>query len=124
MPLSEREQRILEDIERGLFEEDPEFAREAERRSPVFASDRRRIRTGIAVALVGFALLIAFFVTGNILIGVTSFGAMVLGIVLAAGPMTGLLHPRRFSDSSVKDRLSSTARSFEKRMKDRYRKRR
>lgn len=124
MPLSEHEQRVLEDIERSLLEEDPQFAREAKRASPVFASDRKRIRIGIGISIVGFALLIAFFTTGALVVGVAAFAVMVTGIVVAAGPMTGLLHPRRFSDSSLKDRLSSTARSVDERMKHRFRRRR
>lgn len=122
MPLSEHEQRVLDDIERNLYE-DPKFAREAQRISPVESSDRRRIRIGIAIAVAGFAALIAFFVTGVLGIGVVAFAAMVTGIVIAAGAMTGLLDPRRFSGSPVKDRLSTTARSVDQRLRDRFRRR-
>lgn len=124
MPLSEHEQRVLEDIERRLNEEDPQFAREAKRVVPVFASDRRRIRVGVAVAIAGFFLLFAFLATGTIVIGVVAFATMVTGIVVAAGPLTGFLHPRRFSDSQLKNRLSSTARSVDERLRDRFRRRR
>lgn len=124
MPLSEHEQRVLEDIERRLHEEDPQFAREARRVVPVFPSDRRRIRIGVAVAALGLILLFGFLITGSIPLGVLAFATMVSGIVIASGPMTGFLHPRRFSDSDLKDRLSSTARTMDQRMRDRFRKRR
>lgn len=124
MPLSEHEQRVLEDIERRLHEEDPQFAREARRAVPVFASERRRIRIGIAVAVAGLFLLFAFLATGSLPVGVVAFATMVAGIVIASGPMTGFLHPRRFSDSPLKDRLSSTAKTMDQRMRDRFRKRR
>src|SRR5660397_178924 len=56
VPLSEHEQRLLDQIERALYAEDPKFA------SSVRASDlrthlRRRIRRGIALFLIGFALV-------------------------------------------------------------------
>lgn len=124
MPLSENERRILEDIERSLYEEDPDFAREAQRRSPLFRSDRRQIRIGIWLALLGVVLLFTFFVTGNVLVGVAAFGSMVGGIVVAAGALSWLISPHRFSDSDLRVRLSSTARSWEKRIRDRYRRRR
>lgn len=123
MPLSEREKRILEDIERGLSEEDPEFAREARRRSPLFGSDRRQIKVGIWITAFGVVLLLAFFATSNVLIGVLAFGGMVGGIVVAAGGLSWLLSPRRFADSDARRRLSSTARSWEERVRKRYRRR-
>src|SRR5659263_98298 len=54
VPLSEHEQRLLDQIERALYAEDPKFA------SSVRASDlrthlRRRTRRGIALFLIGFA---------------------------------------------------------------------
>ena len=57
MPLSEHEQRLLDQIERALYAEDPKFAstvRGAKLRKP---SRRRRIQ-GIALFAVGVALLV------------------------------------------------------------------
>lgn len=58
MPLSEHEQRLLEQIERALYAEDPKFAssvRGARMRSP---SRRRRLQ-GIALFVLGLVLLVS-----------------------------------------------------------------
>ena len=58
MPLSEHEQRLLDQIERALYAEDPKFAsnvRGARLRSP---SRRRRLQ-GIAVFVLGLVLLLS-----------------------------------------------------------------
>ncbi|OLR94185.1 DUF3040 domain-containing protein [Actinokineospora bangkokensis] len=57
MPLSEHEQRLLDQIERALYAEDPKFAstvRGARLRRP----SRRRRLLGIALFIVGAALLV------------------------------------------------------------------
>ena len=57
MPLSEHEQRLLDQIERALYAEDPKFAstvRGARLRRP---SRRRRLQ-GIALFVLGVALLV------------------------------------------------------------------
>ena len=59
MPLSEHEQRLLDQIERALYQEDPKFA------STVRATDlrthmRRRLRRAALVLALGFGLLLAF----------------------------------------------------------------
>src|SRR5690242_20157399 len=57
MPLSEHEQRLLDQIERALYAEDPKFAstvRGARLRRP---SRRRRLQ-GIALFVLGIALLV------------------------------------------------------------------
>lgn len=86
MPLSERERRILEEMEKNLYQEDPGFAGGLRRRSAIPKSMRRRLGAGLFV--VGFALLISFFVTGRIVLGVLAFGTMVAGMVLVAGSIS------------------------------------
>lgn len=81
VPLSEREQKILDEIESHLHQEDPKLARGGHRRPALSA------RLGAVLFLAGFAALIAFFVVQNVLLGVLAFGTMVAGIVLIAGSM-------------------------------------
>ena len=78
MPLSDREQQILQDIERGLFEEDPKFARGVTTAS-VNSTASRNAKRGIAVFALGFLLLIAFFLSVQIAVGVVAFLIMVVG---------------------------------------------
>lgn len=87
MPLSEHEQRILEEIERRLVAEDPKFAREVAGSGPEGAALRRVKRAVIAFAL-GFGILIAgLFVPDRLIIfGIAAFAVMVASAaVIASG---------------------------------------
>ena len=118
-PLSENEQRILEEIERGLYQEDPSFAREVRKRAPRMA-EKRRVKLGAFTFVSGFALLIAFFVTGAVLIGVISFGAMVGGILLIAGSIRGSVSPRRPAGPKISQRVTDTVHEWEQKLRQRY----
>ena len=93
MPLSEHEQRLLDQIERALYAEDPKFVstvRTADLRSVM----RRRVRWAVAVFVVGFVLLLAG-VTEPV-VGILGFLVMLAAIGLGlsawkrvgAGPTT------------------------------------
>ena len=58
MPLSEHEQRLLDQIERALYAEDPKFASNVRGARMRSLSHRRRIQ-GIALFVLGLALLVA-----------------------------------------------------------------
>lgn len=73
MPLSEQEQRILEDIERRLQQEDPRFAQQVAR-SSLYSHLTRRIRWGALAFLAGFVMLILFVV--SVWIAIAGFGVM------------------------------------------------
>jgi len=59
MPLTPHEQRILEEIERKLAEEDPRLV-ESVSKATVAAHALRRIRWGLAGFVIGFVLLLLF----------------------------------------------------------------
>jgi len=59
MPLTPHEQRILEEIERKLAEEDPRLVQSVSK-ATVAAHALRRIRWGLAGFLAGFILLLMF----------------------------------------------------------------
>jgi hypothetical protein len=73
MPLSEHEQRILEDIERRLQEEDPRFAQQVAR-SSLHSHVARRLRWGGLLFLAGFVLLMLFAV--SVWLAIVGFGVM------------------------------------------------
>ena len=86
MPLSEHEQRLLDQIERALYQEDPKFAstvRETDLRTHM----RRRLRRAALVLVAGFAILLTGLVTGQgalgTVIGVAGFVVMVGALLLA-----------------------------------------
>jgi len=75
--LSDRENQILQDIERDLYEQDPKFAQEVA--STTLQSHLvRNIRRGVAMFLAGFAVLFGFFLWPSPLIGVLAFLLMLL----------------------------------------------
>lgn len=95
MPLSEHEQRVLDQIERALYQDDPKFA------STVRATDlhthmRRRLRRAAFVLVLGFLTLlyglVRFEPPLGTLIGVTGFVVMVGALLLAMSSWKRLGH--------------------------------
>ncbi|MGY1618081.1 DUF3040 domain-containing protein [Geodermatophilus sp. SYSU D00691] len=81
MPLSEHEQRLLEQIERALVDDDPKFAssvRSGDRR----VKARRKLQLGALLVLVGLAGLIGGAVAGSVWLGVAGFLVMFGGAAL------------------------------------------
>jgi hypothetical protein len=94
MPLSEHEQRLLDQIERALYAEDPKFAstvRGGRLRKPT----RRRRLQGVAVFVVGLVLLVvgvavpALWLASFPVLSVVGFLAMLAGAVLAVTAIGG-----------------------------------
>ncbi|MEX2587288.1 MAG: DUF3040 domain-containing protein [Actinomycetota bacterium] len=76
MPLSDREQQILQEIEDQLYEQDPEFARGVSS-STLPAVLRRNVRRGILAFVSGLAVLVGFFFYPRLPVGVIAFLVMV-----------------------------------------------
>ena len=117
MPLSDREQKILEEIEKNLHSEDPRFAREVG--GPSRTPHKNNIRLGLLIFFLGLGLLIAFFVSGALVVGVIAFGTMVGGIVIAAGSIGGLANSGR----TQRERFSSAMTEWERKLRERYKRR-
>ncbi|MGP3975203.1 DUF3040 domain-containing protein [Streptomyces sp. 8N114] len=82
MPLSEHEQRMLEQMERALYAEDPKFATALEG-SELRRYTRKRVYQAVAGFLVGIALLMAGMVAQQIWVSVVGFLVMLGCAVLA-----------------------------------------
>ena len=80
VPLSEHEQRLLEQMERALMAEDPKFATSLRHGSS--GADRRRIVGGVLGALAGMGLLIAGVSTSLPPLGVFGFIVMLAAVFL------------------------------------------
>ena len=83
MPLSEHEQRLLEQIERALVDDDPKFAssvRSGDRRLKA----RRTFLLGCLLILVGLAVMIGGVVAQSIPIGILGAVVMFVGLPLIA----------------------------------------
>ncbi|MDI2126175.1 DUF3040 domain-containing protein [Yinghuangia seranimata] len=82
MPLSEHEQRLLEQMERALYAEDPKFATALEG-AGMRTHTRRRTGWAIAGFVVGLVLLMTGVMLPAIWISVVGFLLMLTGAVLA-----------------------------------------
>ncbi len=82
MPLSEHEQRLLEQMERALYAEDPKFASSLKGRDPR-SNFRRRVVLAAFGFVIGVVLLMAGLVAKTTLVSVLGF-LMMLGSALFA----------------------------------------
>ncbi len=81
MPLSEHEQRLLEQIERALVDDDPKFAssvRTGDRRGKA----RRKLQLGFLLFVVGMAALIGGAVIPSVPLGAVGFLVAFGGLAL------------------------------------------
>jgi hypothetical protein len=110
MPLSEHEQRLLEEMERSLYHNDADFVATVGGRG-----GRRNYRTvvlGILVAIVGVGVIIAGVALRLPIVGVVGFVVMFVGVLLAlSSPRRGVQQdPRESSDATPRpgfmDRLN------------------
>lgn len=81
MPLSEHEQRLLEQMEKALYAEDPKFATSLRSTGPGGAQ-RGRAALGVLGFLGGMGLVLAGVATAVIALGVVGFAIMLAGAVL------------------------------------------
>ncbi|HEX2293870.1 MAG TPA: DUF3040 domain-containing protein [Actinomycetota bacterium] len=122
MPLSEREQRILDEIEKSLYQEDPVFARESAQKRPP-GQTIGTVRRGAALFVAGLLVLFAFFMTKQVWVGALAFGSMVWGIVIVAGALRGAASSPGRTVSDVGDRIGRAAGELERRLRQRYKRR-
>ncbi len=86
MPLSEQEQRLLEEMERSLYNNDADFVATVSSRTG--RPNYRRIALGALIALVGIVTIIAGIMLKQPLIGMVGF------IVILGGALLALSSPR------------------------------
>jgi protein-S-isoprenylcysteine O-methyltransferase Ste14 len=97
MPLSEHEQRLLDQIERALYAEDPKFASNVRGARMRSLSHRRRIQ-GIVLFVLGLLLLVAGVVVPFRPVGIPVIS--VLGfLVMFAGAVVAIFSRRTAGDS-------------------------
>jgi hypothetical protein len=80
VPLSDHEQRLLEQIERALYAEDPKFASTVRTTDLRYFHRRRTVRAGIAV-LIGVALIVAGVISNIQALVVAGAIVAVLGVI-------------------------------------------
>jgi hypothetical protein len=105
MPLSEHEQRILEEIEKRLEEEDPRFA-DVVGRTTLYSHLTRRVRWAALAFVAGFVMLMLFAV--SVWVAIAGFGVM-LGSALLVYHQLRLMGQDQLREYSRGGALSLTA---------------
>jgi hypothetical protein len=91
MPLSEQEQRLLDEMERSLYHEDADDVATVGRRGH---ASYAAVAIGIVAGVVGLGLLITGVVVQQPIVGIVGFAVMFGGAMFAFAP------PRRFTVSA------------------------
>ena len=125
MPLSEHEQRLLEQIERALYAEDPKFA------STVSSTDlrthaRRRVRRALVLLVLGMVALLAGVMVPSTILGVAGFCVMLASAGFAAAQykrLSGRPDLRVAGSDKPAPRRKSRKTSMLQRMEERFRRR-
>lgn len=129
MPLSEHEQRMLEQMERALYAEDPKFATALER-SGLRRYTRRRAYLAVVGFLVGIGLLMAGMVAPRLIwISVVGFLVMLACAVLVVtgwrkAPAAGEQSPTGGRTAPPTRRPGRQRRSMMDRIEERWQRRR
>jgi DUF3040 family protein len=78
MPLSDREQQILSDIEARLRQDDPKLARTVGT-TTISSQSRRQVKLAVVGFILGFLLL--FGIAASIWFGIVGFGLMLVSAI-------------------------------------------
>jgi hypothetical protein len=117
MPLSEQEQRLLEEMERSLYQNDADFVAAVNPRTG--RPNYTVLVVGILIGVLGIATLVAGVIIRQPLVGVLGFVIMFVGVLLAVAP------PRRASHFPPQDIPRSSkgkprSNSFMQELNDRW----
>jgi hypothetical protein len=125
VPLSEHEQRLLEQMEQAMYAEDPKFASAMRGRSSR-ARQRRRFLFGGVGLLVGLVLVVLGVAKGMVPVAVIGFVLMLAGAAFAATPerksgpvgavdATGATRARRRSSGSKESFMARLEHRWDRR---------
>lgn len=121
MPLSEHEQRLLEQIEQSLYAEDPKFSATV-KSTDLRAVAAKRIRIAVALVVLGLVVLVGGVWLNNVFVGVLGFlimfGGGVIGVMAAQTPATAP-GPKR-SGTAADPPKSTMKDKFEERLRKRF----
>ncbi|GAB3223311.1 DUF3040 domain-containing protein [Mycolicibacterium hippocampi] len=129
MPLSDHEQRMLDQIESALYAEDPKFASSVRGGTLRTPSTRRRLQ-GAALFVAGLAMLVSGVAFKATMIGsfpiLSVFGFIIMfgGVVFAiTGPRSGGKSAAPTDTAAPRQKRAKGGGSFTSRMEDRFRRR-
>lgn len=88
MPLSEHEQRMLDQMERALYEEDPRFAATIRNTPAPSSRARRGAGLGVLIAAAGVITIVVGLLQALPIVGVVGFVAVLAGTYIAIRGVT------------------------------------
>jgi len=121
VPLSEHEQRLLEQMEKALYAEDPKFATSL--RSANSRTSRGRAALGVLGVLVGMGMVLAGVATMMIALGIIGFALMLVSAFIAYSAFKAPATVSIETDTPVAPRKAKSSNGFMDRMEDRWRNR-
>jgi hypothetical protein len=130
MPLSDHEQRMLDQIESALYAEDPKFASSVRGGTLRAPSARRRLQ-GAALFVVGLAMLVCGVAFKATMIGSFPILSVIGFLVMFGGVIFAITGPRvaggrggsGAEQGARQKRAKGSGGSFTSRMEDRFRRR-
>jgi hypothetical protein len=129
VPLSEHEQRLLDQIERALYAEDPKFATTV-RSTDLRTHMRRRIIRMVVLFVIGFVMMLVGVIVSTIAVSVAGFVIALAAMLLGAnaykrmngGPALRSVDGPARASRSPRSRSKSEG-SAKERLEERWRKR-
>ena len=119
MPLSEQEQRLLEEMERNLYRNDADFVHTVggvRGRRPNY----RAIVLGVLLAVAGVGALIAGVALQQLVVGILGFALMFAGVLIAITPSRHGVRAAASAESSASPKSRRAGRGFMDRLNDRW----
>jgi hypothetical protein len=119
MPLSEQEQRLLEEMERNLYRNDADFVHAVggvRGRRP----DYRSIVLGVLLAVAGVGALIAGVALQLLIVGIVGFALMFAGVLVAITPSKRGAATAAPAEASAPRNRARSGGGFMDRLNDRW----
>lgn len=121
MPLSEQEQRLLDEMERSLYRNDADFVQAVGGRRG--RPNYRAIVVGVLLVVAGVAALIAGVALQLLILGIAGFAAMFVGVLLAITPSRKSRTELPVHEATRTPRSPSSSAGFMDRLNERWERR-
>jgi hypothetical protein len=118
MPLSEQEQRLLEEMERSLYRNDADFVQAVGGRRG--RPNYRAVVIGVLLVVAGVAALIAGVALQLLVVGVLGFAVMFTGVLVAITPSRKAPAELRVDEPGHVRRSPASSGGFMDRLNDRW----
>ena len=123
MALSDREQKLLEQMEKALYAEDPKFASSLRRSGLTIApGERRHVILGLLSLIAGLALVFGSVVSKMVIVGIPGFLLVLTGFVFIARGLQEPVAAATPTPSKVRNRSKNS--KLMSRLEERWQQRR